>query len=174
MATDNEEPVSPRFLLEGCAIDPLLDDPGFAQLVADLARDHRITVYITDLTFQDIMAVPDDTRRAQLLGVIDAIETEQGPLPAVLASEEPKHGRLTYPGKVYPVSDEDWELLNRLKVDDRADARQALAAKWSDATLVTNDKRLIKRAMEQSIEAISTAQWRARLEDLDLVDRLND
>ena len=169
MSNDHEDPAYPRFLLEGCAVDPLVDDSAFAKLVAELARSGRITVYITDLTLQDIMAVPDDTRRARLQKVISAIETEQGPLPAVLVAEDSRHARPTYPGKVYPVSREDSELLNRLKADDRADARQALAAKWCDATLVTNDKRLINRATEQDIEAISTAQWRTYLERLGLV-----
>ena len=170
MPNDNEEPTNPRFLVEGCAIDPLLDDPGFAQLVADLAHDHRITVYITDLTIQDIKAVTDEIRRARLLDVIGAIETKEAPLPAVLVSDEPRHARPTYPGNVYPVGPEDSKLLTRLKVDGRADARQALAAKWCDATLVTNDKRLIKRATQEGIAAISTTQWRISLERFDLID----
>jgi hypothetical protein len=107
-----------------------LDDPSFAKLVADLTHNRCITVYITDLTLQDIMAIPDHECRAQLQNVISTLDTESAPLPAVLVSEEPRHARPTYPGEVYPVSQEDWELLNRLKVDDRADARQALAAKW--------------------------------------------
>ena len=167
MSNDNEESIRRKFLLEGCAVDPLLDDPSFARLVADLARDHRITVYITDLTLQDIMAVPNHSRRAHLQDAIDAIETEQGPLPAVLVFAESEHARPTYPGNVYPVGPEDSELLTRLKVDGRADARQALAAKWCGATLVTNDKRLIKRATLEGIAAISTAQWRTNLEGLD-------
>lgn len=171
MSNDNDEPARPKFLLEGCAIDPLLDDPSFAKLVADLTHNRCITVYITDLTLQDIMAIPDHECRAQLQNVISTLDTESAPLPAVLVSEEPRHARPTYPGEVYPVSQEDWELLNRLKVDDRADARRALAAKWCDATLVTNDKRLIKRARDQNIDAITTTQWRTHLEDFDLLGR---
>jgi len=56
-----------------------------------------------------------------------------------------------------------------LKGDDRADARQALAAKWYDATLVTNNKRLISRAMKLNIKAITTEQWRAYLEGFDFI-----
>lgn len=33
MLTDNIQPARRKFLLEGCAIDPLLDDLGFAKLV---------------------------------------------------------------------------------------------------------------------------------------------
>lgn len=117
------------------------------------------------------MAIPDHERRAQLQDVISTLDTESGPLPAVLVSEDSKRGRPTYPGEVYPVGQENRELLNRLKLDGRADARQALAAKWCDATLVTNDKRLIKRATDQNIDAITTAQWRTLLEDFDLLGR---
>lgn len=169
MTSDDARLDRPKFLLDGCAVDPLLDDPDFAKLVSDLVHSRSITIYITDLTLQDINAVPDRLRRVQLQAIVNSLETKKGPLPAVLVSQESKHGRPTYPGEVYPVSEEDWELLGKLKVDDRADARQALAAKWCDAALVTNDKRLIKRASEQNIEAITTEQWRVCLEKLDSI-----
>lgn len=160
---------APAFLLEGCAIDPLLDDQQFAKLVTRLVFGHQIIVYVTNLTLQDIDAIPDDTRRAQLRATIETLKPTIAAVSAVLVSEESKHGRPIYPGETYLVSKEDYELLTRLKVDDRADARQALAAKWYDATLVTNNKRLISRAMKLNIKAITTEQWRAYLEGFDFI-----
>lgn len=160
---------APAFLLEGCAIDPLLDDQQFAKLVTRLIFGHQIIVYVTNLTLQDIDAIPDDTRRAQLRATIETLKPTIAAVSAVLVSEESKHGRPIYPGETYLVSKEDYELLTRLKVDDRADARQALAAKWYDATLVTNNKRLISRAMKLNIKAITTEQWRAYLEGFDFI-----
>lgn len=160
---------APAFLLEGCAIDPLLDDQQFAKLVTRLVFGHQIIVYVTNLTLQDIDAILDDTRRAQLRATIETLKPTIAAVSAVLVSEESKHGRPIYPGETYLVSKEDYELLTRLKVDDRADARQALAAKWYDATLVTNNKRLISRAMKLNIKAITTEQWRAYLEGFDFI-----
>ena len=157
---------APAFLLEGCAIDPLLDDQQFAKLVTRLVFGHQIIVYVTNLTLQDIDAVPNNTRRAQLRATIEALKPKNVGVPAVLISEGSKHGRPTYPGETYPVSKEDYELLTRLKVDDRADARQALAAKWYYATLVTNDKRLVRRATNEGIRAVTTTEWHALLGEI--------
>lgn len=157
---------APAFLLEGCAIDPLLDDQQFAKLVTRLVFGHQIIVYVTNLTLQDIDAVPDNTRRAQLRATIEALKPKTVGVPAVPVSEESKHGRPTYPGETYPVSEEDRECLLRLRLDGRADARQALAAKWCNATLVTDDRRLVSRATNESIRAVTTAEWRALLGEI--------
>ena len=155
---------APAFLLEGCAIDPLLDDQQFAKLVARLVLGRRIVVCVTDLTFQDIDAVLDDTRRAQLKATIETLKPKTVGVPAVLVPEKSKRALPTYPGETYPVSEEDQECLLRLRLDGRADARQALAAKWCGATLVTNDRKLVKLATDEGIHAVTTAEWYTQLE----------
>ena len=154
----------PAFLLEGCAIDSLLENQQFAKLIIRLVLNHRIVIYVTDLTFQDIYAIRDDTRRAQLKATIETLKPTTIAAPAVLVSEKSKHGRPTYPGETYPVSKEDQECLLRLRLDGRADARQALAAKWCGATLVTNDRKLVKLATDEGIHAVTTAEWYTQLE----------
>ena len=74
---------APAFLLEGCAIDPLLDDQQFAKLVARLVLSRRIVVCVTDLTFQDIDAVLDDTRRAQLKATIETLKPKTVGVPEI-------------------------------------------------------------------------------------------
>ena len=85
-------------------------------------------------------------------------------VPAVLVPEKSKRAQSTFLGETYPVSEEDQECLLRLRLDGCADARQALAAKWCGATLVTNDRKLVKLATDEGIRAVTTAEWHTLLE----------
>ena len=51
-----------RYLLEGCAIDPLLDDEKFLALVIFLYRKGMIDVFVTDLTYNDIDQIKNEGR----------------------------------------------------------------------------------------------------------------
>ena len=123
-------------------------------------------IYITDLTYDDIDRIQNEERRLALHAVIAQLKSEIAFYPAVLVGEGYKRNRPTLTGHVVTSSEETMQLLHRLKHDGRADARQAVAAKMIDATLVTNDQGLIRRALSEGINAITTEQWRAELEEL--------
>lgn len=151
----------PRFLLEGCAFDPLLDDPGLLARLMNATRRGLIKLLVTDLTHQDLTAIRDDQRRADLLRVLRELSPETVGLPAVLVRDAVKRARPLYPGTIYPVGEETGALLERLGVSHRADARQAVAAQWADACLVTSDVALIRRATSEGIRAQTTEQFAA-------------
>ena len=155
-----------RYLLEGCAVDPLLNDQAFLKLVVSLRKESLIDIFVTDLTFDDIDHIQNEERRLALRAVIAQIDPENAFYPAVLVGEGHKRNRPTLTGHVVTLSEETMQLLHRLKHDGRADARQVVAAKMIDATLVTNDQGLIRRALSEGINAITTEQWRAELEEL--------
>lgn len=148
-----------KFLLEGCAFDPLLDDVALREQVMKAGRLGLVSVLVTDLTHQDLMAIRDLARRRELLELVEKLSPLVVGLPAVLVDPSLKRARATYPGDVYPVDDEDVLLLRRLGVSQRADARQAVAARWADACLVTEDQTLIRRARAETICAVSSAEF---------------
>lgn len=152
-----------RYLLEGCAIDPLLDDEKFLALVIFLYRKGMIDVFVTDLTYNDIDQIKNEGRCSALRAVISQINPEVAFYPAVLVGGKNKRDRLTLLGNVVTCDEVTMQLLFRLKSDGRADARQAAAAKMIDATLVTNDQGLISRSLAEGINAITTDQWRMQL-----------
>lgn len=147
-------------------MDPLLGDCSFLDLVVFLYKKGSIDIFVTDLTYDDIDRIQNEERRLALRAVIAQVDPENAFFPAVLVGEGHKRNRPTLTGHVVTSSEETMQLLHRLKHDGRADARQAVAAKMIDATLVTNDQGLIRRALSEGINAITTEQWRAELEEL--------
>ena len=154
------------YLLEGCAVDPLLSDCRFLELVVSLRKKGYIDIFVTELTFDDIDRIQNGERRLALRAVIAQLDSGIAFYPAVLVDEGGKRNRPTLTGHVVTSDEETMRLLHRLKHDGRADARQAVAAKRIDATLVTNDQGLIRRALSEGINAITTEQWRVELEKL--------
>lgn len=149
----------PRFLLEGCALDPLLDDPDLLVRIVEARRRGLIELFSTDLTRQDLRATPTVERRERLLAVLDRLSPLAAGVPAVLVGSEAKRGRPTYPGNIYPVGQESGDLLDQLGLSARADARQALAAHWAKAVLVTDDRALIRRCLANGIQAMTTGEF---------------
>lgn len=148
-----------KFLLEGCAFDPLLEDPETLDLVINAVERGLIQLLVTDLTYQDLKAIQNRERRARLLGLLEALSPETVGLPAVLVSDRLKRARPSYPGTIYPVGEETGSLLERLRVSHRADARQAVAAHWAGAHLVTDDAALVRRARAEGIQAMTTREF---------------
>lgn len=152
-----------KFLLEGCAFDPLLDDERLRERVIEVVRRGLVTLLVTELTYQDLRAIRDDARRKELLAILEQMSPLVVGVPAVLVDPGAKRARPTYPGAVYPVGEEDAVLLRRLGVSQRADARQAVAAHWAEACLVTDDQTLVRRARAEAIRAISTCEFTAEI-----------
>ncbi|GGK70926.1 hypothetical protein [Ornithinimicrobium pekingense] len=152
-----------RFLLEGCSFDPLLDDEEQRERVLEADRRGLVMLLVTELTYQDLWAIKDDARREKLLAIVEQMSPLVVGLPAVVVDPGTKRARPTYPGAVYPVGEEDALLLRRLGLSQRADARQAVAAHWAGACLVTDDQTLVRRARAEAIHAMSTSEFTAEI-----------
>lgn len=147
------------FLLEGCAFDHLLEEAGARARVVQGVERGLVKLFVTDLTYQDLRAIKDVDRRNRLLGIVEEIAPEMAGLPAVLVNPHAKRARPSHLGTIYPVGEDAAELLRRLGVSQRADARQAMAAHWAGATLVTNDEALVRRSQAEGISAMTAPDF---------------
>jgi hypothetical protein len=117
----------PRFLLEGCAFDPLLHDADLLARLKDATQRGLIKLLVTDLTYQDLNAIKDDRRRADLLRVVAKLSPETVGLPAALVIDAVKRARPSYPGGDLSCGQETGELLERLGVSHRGPMRVRLS-----------------------------------------------
>lgn len=147
----------PRYLLEGCAVDPLVDDADVRDLAVRNQQHGHVELYATSLTRQDLAAVKEPNRRRRLEETLERLAPLEAALPAVMVDEQVDRARPSYPSEaLFPVGPETEELLKRLGVNQRADARQAASAAWLGAALVTDDQSLRLRAEQNGIRAIDT------------------
>lgn len=116
-----------------------------------------VELYATDLTRQDLAAIKDPDRRRRLERTLEQLRPLDAALPAVAVDDLIDRARPSYPSEMlFPAGPETTDLLERLRTDHRADARQAVAAAWLRATLVTDDKDLLCLAKQNAIRAIDT------------------
>ncbi len=162
--TEDSTPRVPRYLLEGCAVDPLVDDPHLCDLAVRNQQRGCVELYATSLTRQDLAAVKEPNRRSRLEETLERLAPLEAALPAVVVDEQFDRARPSYPSEVlFPVGPETAQLLQRLRVNQRADARQAAAAAWLGAALVTDDRSLRRRAEQNGIRAIDTRTFAEEL-----------
>lgn len=76
-----------RFFLEGCALDPLLDDHDLLACVLEARRRGLAQLCATDLTRQDLNEVKNAGRREELLGLLELLASITVGVPAILVNE---------------------------------------------------------------------------------------
>ena len=121
-------------------------------MVKDLVEAAAIVLVTTHIQEDEIRRIPDAERVKQLLG----LPVEQVPTCGLVAG----YSRV---GAARVSEAEPFESLRRGNLDHTEDALIAATAQYESATLVTEDKGLIRRANAQGV---SVVRWVAFLERL--------
>jgi hypothetical protein len=144
--------VADRYLIDSNIHDKLVDTPGALDLANQLVASGAVSLLGTHVQADEVAATPDP-ERARLLASVPV-----EPVP-------------TY-GAVFGLSrfgmarfgdSEQIESLRRGNPGHTKDALIAAPAKYEDATLVTDDAALAKRAGREGIAVIGWNDFYARL-----------
>lgn len=146
-------------VLDSNAIDPFLDDPAALSLAAAAVADGRLQILATHVTVDEVAKTPDPERRASLLQVL-----------ARLAQRVPTFGVILGVSRVgEAMLNDDVAGLEALRSHNAKkhskDALIAATAQFHGAALITNDRRLARRARNQGITVLTTAQLLTELNE---------
>jgi predicted nucleic acid-binding protein len=144
--------VADRYLIDSNIHDKLVDTPGALELADQLVRRGTVSLLGTHIQADEVAAIPDPERARLLASVpVEAVPT----FGAVYG--------LSRFGMARFGDSEQIESLRRGNPDHTKDALIAATAKYEDATLVTEDATLAKRARSEGIAVIAWNDFYARL-----------
>jgi predicted nucleic acid-binding protein len=150
-----------RLMLDTHLLDELLDDPDLAQLLIRRVGDGAVELLVTHLQLDEVAAIPDSKSQRRL-----ALDQLLATLPA---TRIPTYGFVVGRSRLNEAritDDVGAALIERLRVEhagNTADAVIAATAWREGATLVTNDRRALRRASREGIDAVTPGQLLVRL-----------
>ncbi|WP_433688640.1 hypothetical protein ACQP0I_10530 [Micromonospora carbonacea] len=145
-----------RLLLDSNAIDPFADIPGAYEAAEKAVADGAYELIFTHVSIDELAEIPDVDRRQHLLLVMVALG-RLVPTGATAAD----YSRVTW---CRLVDDADvFEAVQSGNIDQTRDALLAATAVFERCPLVTNDKKLRKRATGRGVQVITTAELLAEL-----------
>jgi predicted nucleic acid-binding protein len=145
-----------RIVMDANAIDPLADFPGAYEAMRPAVDQGQLEVLYTHITIDELSAVPDEDRRARLLLLL----VDLGHLIPTGARV------LSYSRLNYARFGNDSEALDAFRsgnIKHTRDALLAATAQYEQCELVTADNRLLRRAQERGVKAITPKQLLAEL-----------
>lgn len=145
-----------RVVLDSNAVDPIVDRPGAYEAIRAAVDEDRLEVLFTHITVDELAEIPDPERRSQLLLVLFALGHLVATGAAVVGFSRLDFCRLN----------DDTEALEAFRsgnIDHTRDALIASTAQFEQCALVTNDKRLTRRARERGVEVITVIDLLAEL-----------
>jgi predicted nucleic acid-binding protein len=132
-----------RYLIDSNIYDKLADDPEALALVEDLARRGVIVLLSTHIQEDEVARTPSSKRLAKLISVPVKKVPTYGIVLDVSRLDEARFSE-----------EEPFNALRGSNPDHAEDALIAATAEYEDATLVTEDRRLVGRARSQQIRVI--------------------
>lgn len=140
-----------RAVFDANAVDPLVDEPGAMDLVLQAVASHSLEVFFSHVTLGELADAPDAGRRRALLLALVSVGQIIPTGAAVYGTSRFGHARF---------GDESAGLDHLRSGAERhtVDALVAATASLENATLITSDGRLTRRAREAGIEVRSMPQ----------------
>jgi len=138
-------------LLDSNAIDPFVDVPGAYEAAEKAITDGTHELVFTHVNIDELAEVPTVDRRQRLLLAMVGLGRLVPTGAAVFG-----HSRLNWSRL---VDDADvFEAVQSGNIDHTRDALLAATAVFERCPLVTNDKKLRKRATGRGVQVITTAE----------------
>jgi predicted nucleic acid-binding protein len=144
--------VPDRYLIDTHIYDKIVDTPGALALVKQLVAAGRVSLLSTHVQADEIAATPDRERAGLLAAVPVELVPTSGAVYGTSAFGMARYGE-----------PESFESLHGGNPKHTEDALIAATAQFEDATLVTEDVTLTKRATREGIAVIAWDVLYARL-----------
>jgi predicted nucleic acid-binding protein len=138
-----------RVLLDTNAVDPLVDQLGALEAVEAAVARGTLTVLLSLTSVEELSETRDEERRLRLLTISTRVP--------VVAEGAFIVGR----ARVDQARLGDPDLFDKLQAGNpkhTEDALIVMAAFYEDATLVTNEIRLPKKAIQAGVDCMTTAE----------------
>ncbi|WP_216213058.1 PIN domain-containing protein [Amycolatopsis aidingensis] len=139
-----------RAVLDSNAIDPIADNAGAYEAVRAAIDDGRLQLLCTHVSIDELCEIPDVKRRARLILLLVAL----GELVSTGAVVN-DHSKLNF---CRLIDNDDVNVMAELRSGNIRHTRDALiaaTARYENASLITNEHRLTRRAREQGIEVLT-------------------
>ncbi|MFD9221036.1 type II toxin-antitoxin system VapC family toxin [Streptomyces sp. NPDC060064] len=140
-----------RAVLDSNAVDPIIDLPGAYSVVSAAVDEGRVELLITHILEEEVAATPDPERRAKLQQVLGLGR----PVPTGAFVFDVSKFDLAAWGDNEPSV----EALRSGNIGNTNDALIGITADSEQATLVTKDDRLTKRARELGLEVLTPLEF---------------
>lgn len=137
-----------RFLVDSNVYDQLVVAPERQIPVIDCCEAGAIELLMTHVQVDELMAMPDDSKHGRVL--------------AIPFTQVPTYGMVLGTSRVGLARFGEPELIDAVRSDEGNhvnDALLASTAKYEQAILVTNDRRLSNRAMEIEVEVWDSSRF---------------
>lgn len=141
-----------RVVFDTNAIDPVADTPGAYETLKAAVQTGTLDVMYTHVTIDELVAIPDPSRRARLVLVMTSLGRIVPTGQMVVGFSRLNFCRVG--------GEEDGEVMDALRsgsIDHTRDALIASTARFERCALVTNERRLANRSRARGIEVLTTA-----------------